>query len=79
MKKMTWLYLLGHLGEEELGELLDARVLIDEAQREVADLALDLDHVVEDQVRQDHDRCLADVVVIVLRMVDILNTSPSLR
>jgi hypothetical protein len=76
---MTWLYLLSHLGEEKLGELLDARVLVDEAQREVADLALDLNHVVEDQVRQDHDRCLPDVVVIVLRLVDILITSPSLR
>ena len=46
------------LVEEESSEVGDARLLIDEAKGNVGDLTGAPDHVVEDQVRQDHQRVL---------------------
>ena len=50
--------LLRQLKEEEAGQVGDALHGVLEAEGQLANLALDLDHVVEDEVRQHHDRVL---------------------
>lgn len=46
-------------------EVGDARLRVVQADGNLADLALDLDHAVEDDVRQDHEGILADERVVV--------------
>lgn len=50
-------------GEEDAGEVGDARVTVLEADGHLADRALDLNHVVEDEVRQHEQRRLAHAAV----------------
>lgn len=51
---------LGELREEEVGQVTDARLGIHEAQRDGRAVAAHLHHVVQDEVGEDHQRCLAD-------------------
>lgn len=67
LQLQTLPHLLGHFREEELRQLFDAGVLVHQAEGQIADLPLDLDHIVEDQVCQNHHRRLANMVVRVLR------------
>jgi cobyric acid synthase len=46
------------LGEEQLREILDSNVLILDALRHLTELTLDLDHSIQNQVSQDHERRL---------------------
>eukprot|EP00047_Mylnosiga_fluctuans_P014238 m.36647 g.36647 ORF g.36647 m.36647 type:complete len:388 (+) comp5401_c0_seq4:1504-2667(+) len=57
--------LAGQLVEEQACEVRDAVVAVLKANGHLADLALDLDHVVEDQMRQHHQRVLAHARVLV--------------
>jgi len=45
--------------EEERGERGDARLVVAQAQRQRGHVALDLHHVVEDEVREHHQARLA--------------------
>jgi len=58
-------YLAGELVEEEAGEVGDARLGVDEAEGNVGDLAHVFDHVVQNEVRKDHQSVLshADVAI----------------
>ena len=51
--------LFGKFREEELGERGDALVGVEQAERELRDLPLHLDHVVEDEVHEHHEHVLA--------------------
>ena len=53
--------LLRKLKEEELGQASDPLLLIHDAGRHLADLTFDLDHVVEDEMSEDHQGVLADM------------------
>lgn len=54
-------HLFTQLVEELFGDRQDLFVLIDDARRQFADLTLHLDHVVQDQMCQHHDRGLTNV------------------
>lgn len=55
----------GELGEEELGEVANPGLVVLEALGHAAELALGLDHLVEDEVGEDHEGVLADGQVLV--------------
>jgi len=48
----------GQVREEQLCEVRDARLLVLEALGHLAELSLDLDHAIEDEMREHHQRVL---------------------
>lgn len=48
------------LGKEQLGEIRNPRIRILQTLRHLAQLSLDLNHPVEDQMRQNHERVFLD-------------------
>lgn len=55
------------LGEEEVSEVADPLVVVLETLGHLAELSLDLDHAVEDEVGEDHERVLLDGEVLVVK------------
>ena len=53
--------------EEEVGEVLDALVVVRQALGHLAELTFGLDLAVEDEVREDHERVLLDGEVLVVQ------------
>ena len=51
-------HLLGELVEEELGPRLNLFIVVHDTRGQLADLTFDLDHVVEDEVGEYHQRVL---------------------
>mmetsp|Transcript_17915 Transcript_17915/g.38658 ORF Transcript_17915/g.38658 Transcript_17915/m.38658 type:complete len:214 (-) Transcript_17915:2653-3294(-) len=51
---------LAQLVEQETSHVTDARLLVLETECNLTNLSLDLYHVIEDQVSQDHERVTAD-------------------
>lgn len=53
------------LGEEQLGQVRDPNIWVFQALRHLTQLALDLDHPVQNQMGQHHERVLLDHQIIV--------------
>jgi hypothetical protein len=55
--------------EEELGKVGNARLRVLQAEGHVADVTLGLDHVVKNQVRENHQRVLSHCDILVMKAV----------
>ena len=59
--------LLVQLVEEELDQITNPKLLVLEQESHVSDLGLELEHAVQNEVSDDHKRCLSHVGVLVTK------------